>query len=75
VDCCGKFAQGSSLPKDSPVNVTFVYLSLSIGVDTFAVESVVRHFADKGQGLIRCITKVVKVKYLHGVSTLKMETK
>jgi len=49
------------------------YLSFSIGVHTLAIESIVRHFDDRRQRLVRYITNVVCVKGLQGVSTLKTE--
>jgi len=58
---------------DSPVSVTFIYLSFSIGFHTFAIDSVVRHFDDKGQHLVVYMANVVWVECLQGVSTFKMK--
>jgi hypothetical protein len=57
---------------DSPVSVTFIYLPFSIGFHTFAIDSVVKHFDDKGQHFVLYMANVVWVECLQGVSTLKM---
>ena len=58
---------------DSPVSVTIIYLSFCIGFHTFAIDSVVRYFDDKGQHSVLYMATVVWVECLPGVSTLKME--